>query len=109
MSSSGRSSALLTHPGLPVAVEVRPLRSARRMRLRFDEQRAILKLTCPARTSRRSALDWAATQRSWVDAQIARAQPGEPFVPGAIVPLEGEGLRPGGRQDDLQAPPPHPR
>ncbi len=84
---------MLTHPDLPVAIEVRPLRSARRMRLRFDEQRAILTLTCPLRTSRRSALDWAASQRAWVDAQIARALPGEPFVPGATIPLEGAEVR----------------
>ncbi|MFL6734652.1 MAG: M48 family metallopeptidase [Sphingomicrobium sp.] len=66
------------------------MRNARRMRLRYDERRGVLKLTCPARTSRRAALNWAAGQREWVDAQIAAAADGEPFLPGTIIPLAGE-------------------
>jgi hypothetical protein len=50
---------------------------------RYDEVRGILKLTCPMRTSRRSALSWALDQRDWIDAQIARARPAERFEPGA--------------------------
>ena len=88
MWSSARSeSALLAE--LPLPVEIRPMRSARRLRLRYDEVRGILKLTCPARTSRRSALAWALDQREWIDAQIAQSQPGEPFLPGAVIPIEG--------------------
>jgi hypothetical protein len=93
MSSIVRSRELASHPGLPVAVELRPIRAARRLRLRFDDRRSVLTLTCPLRTSRRAALDWAATQRPWVDAQIARAAGGEPFVPGAIIPIEGSDVR----------------
>ena len=33
----------------------------------------MLKLTCPARTSRRAALAWALDQRDWIEAQLARA------------------------------------
>ena len=51
----------------------------------------MLKLTCPWRTSRRAALAWALDQRDWIEAQLARAEPGEPFAPGAIIPLEGAG------------------
>ncbi len=91
--SSARSSELAVHPALPVPVEIRPVRGARRLRLRFDERRRVLKLTCPPRTSRRSALAWAAEQRAWVDTQIADALPGEPFVPGAIIPVEGRDTR----------------
>jgi hypothetical protein len=74
------------------------------MRLRFDENRAILKLTCPARTSRRSALAWAASQRAWVEAQIARAGAGEPFVPGATIPLEGQDITLAWRHDAARTP-----
>ena len=88
MWSSARSEASL-EASLPIPVEIRRLRSARRLRLRFDEAAGILKLTCPWRTSRRSALAWALDQRDWIDAQLARSEPGEPFVPGAFVPLEG--------------------
>ena len=93
MSSSARSKELVVHPELPVPVEIHPVRSARRLRLRFDERRNVLKLTCPIRTSRRSALAWAAEQRAWVDSQIADALPAEPFAPGATVPIEGRDTR----------------
>jgi len=89
MSSSARSKELAVHPGLPVPVEIHAVRSARRLRLRFDERRRVLKLTCPMRTSRRAALAWAAEQRAWVDAQIAGALPAEPFASGATIPIEG--------------------
>jgi predicted metal-dependent hydrolase len=90
MSSSARSSALAHHDGLPVPVDIRPMRNARRLRLRYDERRGVLKLTCPARTSRRSALAWAAEQREWVEAQIRASDAGEPLVPGAVVPVAGQ-------------------
>ena len=92
MSSSGRSE-LAVHPGLPVPVEIRPVRGARRLRLRFDERRGVLKLTCPMRTSQRSALAWAAEQREWVETQMADMLPAEPFAPGERIPIEGRETR----------------
>jgi predicted metal-dependent hydrolase len=92
MSSTGRSRPLSHHRELPVPVEIRPMRSARRLRLRFDAERRVLTLSCPARTSARAALDWAAEQREWVEAQIASALPAEPLVPGARIPLEGRDI-----------------
>ena len=74
---------------LPLPIEIRPIRNARRMRLRLDEARGILKLTCPARASRRSAIRWALEQREWIDAQLAHQAEHEPFVHGATIPLEG--------------------
>lgn len=59
------------------------------MRLRYDDRRGVLKLTCPARMSRHAALAWALEQRDWIAAQLAQAAPGEPFVPGATIPVEG--------------------
>jgi predicted metal-dependent hydrolase len=88
MWSNDRSEAFL-EASLRVPVEVRRLKSARRLRLRFDENSGTLKLTCPWRTNRRTALAWALDQRDWIDAQLSRAQPGEPFVPGASIPIEG--------------------
>jgi predicted metal-dependent hydrolase len=92
MWSSARSEASL-EAALPVPIEIRRLRNARRLRLRFDEAAGRLKLTCPWRTSRRSALAWALDQREWIEAQIARAGPAEPFVPDASIPLEGREIR----------------
>lgn len=79
--------------GLPVPIDIRPMKSARRFRLRFDDVSGRLKLTCPARTSRRVALAWAADQSHWINTQIARAEPPEPFVPGAMIPIEGREVR----------------
>ncbi|HWU92129.1 MAG TPA: hypothetical protein VN106_02645, partial [Sphingomicrobium sp.] len=97
MSSIGRSDLLVPGgdaPGdLPVPLEIRPLRTARRMRLRYDEVRRVLKLTCPAAMSRRRAVAWALDQRGWIDAQLQRAEQPRPFVSGAIVPLCGEDVR----------------
>lgn len=98
MWSSVRSEASL-EAALPLPIEIRRLKSARRLRLRFDEAAGTLKLTCPWRTSRRAALAWALDQRGWIDAQLAHAEPPEPFVPGAMIPLEGEDVRIAWRED----------
>lgn len=88
MWSSAHSEASL-EASFPVPIEIRPIRNARRLRLRFDEASNTLKLTCPARTSRRKALAWALDQREWIEAQIARAEAAIPFEPGAVISIEG--------------------
>jgi predicted metal-dependent hydrolase len=90
---STASSEAALEAALPLPIDIRRIRSARRMRLRFDEASATLKLTCPWRTSRRSALAWALDQREWIDAQLARAEPPLPFAPGAVIPIEGRETR----------------
>ena len=92
MWSNGRSEAAL-EAALPLPIEVRRVRSARRLRLRLDEAQGVLKLTCPWRTSRRAALSWALDQHQWIEAQIAKAAPAEPFLPDRRIPLEGREVR----------------
>lgn len=92
ISSSGRSELPLA-AGFPVPLVVRPLTTARRMRLRFDTGRGILTLTHPARMSRRAALAWVDEQRAWIEAQVAGALPPEPFRPDAVIPVEGRDIR----------------
>ena len=89
MWSIGRSNALHRHRDVALPIEVRRPANARRLRLRFDIERGVLRLTCPPRASLRRALDWVAEQTSWVEAQLAAALPPEPFVPGALIPIEG--------------------
>ena len=89
MWSSARSEAAL-EARLPLPIDIRPVRRARRMRLRLDEADGRLTLTCPWRTSRKAALAWALEQSEWIAAQIAGAGPGRPFVPGAVIPVDGE-------------------
>jgi predicted metal-dependent hydrolase len=90
MWSSGRFERLTVESDLPVPIEIRPVRGARRLRLRYDDARGVLRLTCPARTSRQTALAWAFDQREWIEQQLANVLPAEPFVPGAVIPIEGE-------------------
>jgi hypothetical protein len=92
MWSNARSEAAL-EAALPVPIEIRPMRSARRLRLRFDDGSGTLRLTCPSRMSRRAALAWALDQREWIEAQLTRTLPAEPFAPGAIIPVEGRERR----------------
>ena len=92
MWSTARSEAAL-EAALPAPIEIRPMRNARRLRLRFDESTGLLKLTCPARMSRQTALAWALDQREWVEAQLACALPAVPFAAGASIPIEGEEVR----------------
>jgi predicted metal-dependent hydrolase len=86
--SIGRSEPLAL-PGLAWPIELRPHPRARAIRLRLDEARERLILTVPRRMSRRTALDWAQGQHDWIAAQLAKLQPGEPFVRGAEIPFEG--------------------
>ena len=79
----------LSLPGLAWPVELRVHPQARSMRLRLDEARGLLTLTCPKRVGRKAALEWAQRQAGWVEAQLARIEPGEPFLPGASIPFEG--------------------
>ncbi|MEO6226131.1 MAG: YgjP-like metallopeptidase domain-containing protein [Sphingomicrobium sp.] len=88
MWSNGRSEAALEE-ALPAPVQIRRIRNARRLRLRFDESSGTFKLTCPWRTSRRAALAWAVEQRPWIEAQLASAQPRILLRPGTIIPIEG--------------------
>jgi hypothetical protein len=92
MWSNGRSEAAL-QAALPAPIEIRPLKSAKRLRLRFDEANGSFKLTCPWRTTRQAALRWALDQREWIEAQLARAEPPLPLEPGAVIPVEGEPTR----------------
>lgn len=93
ISSTARSRSAAFEAALPVPLVVQPLKSARVMRLRFDAGRGILKLTCPARMSRQKALTWAADQQDWIDAQLAKVLPANPFAPGSQIPIEGRDVR----------------
>ena len=63
---------------------------ARRARLSVDPASGRVRLTLPPRAPVKAALQWAAGQQVWIDAQRARLPVPRPFVPGAVVPLGGE-------------------
>jgi len=90
--STARSEPL-SLPGLAWPVEIRIHPRARSLKLRLDEARGLLALTCPRHVSRRAALDWARRQSDWVERQVAGIEPGEPFLPGSTIPLMGREIR----------------
>ena len=68
-------------------VEVRVSARARAIRLRVDSRTGRVLLTVPRRVSRRRALEWAAEQSEWVEAQLALVPSPERLGPGSVVPL----------------------
>ena len=91
--ANASAGAALDHPGLPWPIAIRHHPQARRLRLRLDPDKRILLLTCPPRSSRKAAIDWAVGQRPWVESELAKLPPGNPFDPGEAIPLEGQELR----------------
>ena len=87
--STGRSEAIHHDPRLPLPLAVRIHPRARRLRLRLDEARELILLTCPPRQSRKAALEWAAGQRDWIAARLAEAVPALALEPGSTIPVEG--------------------
>jgi len=61
---------------------------ARRTRLAVDHVTGRVRLTLPPRISTAAGLRWAAGQRGWIDAQLARLPQPRPFAPGARVPVD---------------------
>jgi predicted metal-dependent hydrolase len=90
--STARSDALVDHPSLPWPVAIRVHPRARRLKLRLDPDGGRLLLTCPPRSSRKAALDWAASQRAWVDGQLAALPATIPLAPGTAIQIDGRTL-----------------
>jgi hypothetical protein len=90
--SSVRSKRIASHPDLPLPVLLCAIRTARRLRLRLDEREGVLKVTHPRHVRPAAALEWAATQKSWVADQLRQSLPPEPLEPGSVIPLEGRNV-----------------
>jgi predicted metal-dependent hydrolase len=75
---------------LPIEV-VRNAR-ARRLRLSVDPASGRVKLTLPPRASLKRAMAWAEEQHGWIERQRSVLPEARPFVPGAVIPLEGEDI-----------------
>ena len=82
----------LTLDGLAWPVELHIHPRARRLRLRLDERRGVIRLTCPPRARRDEALAWARRQQDWVRAQVERLVPAIVLESGARIPFDGREL-----------------
>ena len=76
-------------PGLAWPIELRVHPRASTLRLRLDEKRQLLTLTCPPRASRRAALVWAGNQSEWVERQLAALAQRITLEPGSRIPFDG--------------------
>ena len=91
--ANANAGVALDHPGLPWPIAIRHHPQARWLRLRLDPDKRQLLLTCPPRSSRAAAIDWAVGQRPWVESELAKLPPGNPFEPSETIPFEGQELR----------------
>lgn len=91
-SSSTSPTVISDDPRLPLPLAITRLKRARRLRLRVDHDRGLLRLSMPWRHSARAATDWAAGQRPWIERQLAAAPARLPLAPGSVVPVEGRPL-----------------
>ncbi len=62
---------------------------ARRTRLSFDPVTGRARLTVPPRASLTKALTWARGQSEWIERQRERLPVARPFMPGAVLPVDG--------------------
>lgn len=69
-------------------VAVKRHRGAKRLTLRVEPAQQIL-LTVPMRCSKKRMLAFMEESRAWLKKQLAQTPAGQPFSPGAIVPLRG--------------------
>jgi len=75
--------------GRQVPVEMKPNPRARRLTLRADATRGIIRLSLPPRTSAARALAMLDNHRDWLVARVAAWPSAAGFAPGGTVPIEG--------------------
>ncbi|MBV8971612.1 MAG: M48 family metallopeptidase [Sphingomonadaceae bacterium] len=85
MSSTSRCS----FAGREVDVEVVRSPRARRLTLRADPVRGVVRVSLPPRGSLREADRFVAAHRDWIGARVAGWPAAIPFAPGATIPFDG--------------------
>ena len=85
--------------GRSVPLTLRPMPTARGLRLSVDPVRERVLLTMPKRGSRRAALAWVETRRGWIEGLLREAPAGRPFADGAVVPFDDRDIEIAWRED----------
>jgi predicted metal-dependent hydrolase len=75
--------------GTSAGLILKPSPRARVMRLRVDSRSGAVTLTYPRRVSQRKVIEWAAKQRVWIEAALAKVPAEVPIAPGGELPVEG--------------------
>ncbi len=99
MGQAARASLLLTEAAdriqiggesVPFSIRINP--RARRLFVKVDPIKRQVILVVPRKRDVTRALDFAASQKTWIADRLAEAPKGTPFAPGAIIPVRGRPL-----------------
>lgn len=80
---------LMAVDGVPVPVEVRVSARARRLSMRVDAARNIVRLSTPPRVPDKDLHLFVGRHREWLEQRLSAVPDKVAFVPGAIVPILG--------------------
>jgi len=75
-----------------VPMTVRLDKRARRISVKVDPTKAQVILTAPPRAGIEEAVRFAGSQIRWIEQRLARVPDAQPFIPGAVIPVEGREL-----------------
>ena len=87
--TSGISTGEMILDGRSIRVSFRPNARAKRIILRLDKQGEGIVLTVPVGTSKRAALEFAASQGVWIAGQLAKQPDVIAFVDEQTIPIRG--------------------
>jgi predicted metal-dependent hydrolase len=89
---AGERTLVLTLGERSVPVEVVPSPRARRLTLRADAVRGVVRVSLPPRAKRAEAEAFVTAHHGWIAARVARWPVAVAFVPGATIPFDGATL-----------------
>ena len=78
-----------SYAGRPVAVEIVRSPRARRLTLRADAVRGVVRVALPPRMKLAEAERFVAAQHGWIAARVAKWPTAQPFASGAAIPFDG--------------------
>ncbi len=82
----------LTLAGREIPLDVTRHARAKRMTLRFDSQRRVVRLSLPPRASQKLAARFLQEKRHWLEAQVTSAPLAVPYRHGMVLPVLGDEL-----------------
>lgn len=75
--------------GRPVPVELKRSAASRRLTLRADAARGVVRVSSPPRVAASRVRDFIDSHQGWIAARVAAWPEARPFAPNATVPVEG--------------------
>lgn len=92
ISKTMSSTKLCNYAGREVAVEIVRSPRARRLTLRADVVRGVVRVALPPRGRLGDAEKFLAAHHGWIEARVAQWPVATPFASGTVIPFDGESL-----------------